>query len=141
MTQSSRKRCGGTQAREMNCLVGGPQSCTETCKCHGGDNQYMPACVLAAICHSGAVGVPLLQMEASIQELAEGDLQARLAGATAARDEAATGAERAATAVEAAQRELAGAEAGDGRNESNQSLQEQLEGAQNAQVRWLRCTV
>ena len=93
------------------------------------------ACVSAAICHSGAVGMSLLlQMEASIQELAEGDLQARLAAATAVRDEAAAGAERAATAVEAAQRELAGAEAGDGRNESNLSLQEQLEEAQNAQV-------
>ena len=98
--------------------------------------------MLAAICHSGAVGMSLLlQMEASIQELAEGDLQARLATATAARDEVAAGSERAATAVEAAQRELAGAEAGDGRNESNQSLQEQLEEAQNAQVWWHCCTV
>ena len=96
--------------------------------------------MLAAICHSNAMGMSLLmQMEANIQELAEGDLQARLAAATAARDEAAAGAERAVTAVEAAQRELAGAEAGDGRNESNQSLQEQFEEAQNAQVRWLCC--
>ena len=102
----------------------------------------MPApCVLAATCHGDAVGMSLLlQMEASVQELAEEDLQARLAAATAVRDEAAAGAERAATAVEAAQRELAGAEAGDGRNESNQSLQEQLEEAQNAQVRWPCCT-
>ena len=97
--------------------------------------------MLAASCHGSAVGTSLLlQMGASIQELAEGDLQGRLTDATAARDEAAAGAERAATAVEAAQRELAGAEAGDGRNESNQSLQEQLEEAQNAQVRGLCCT-
>ena len=37
-------------------------------------------------------------------------------------------------AVEAAQRELAGVEAGDGRDESNRSLQERLADAQNAQV-------
>jgi hypothetical protein len=41
---------------------------------------------------------------------------------------------RASTKVEAAQRELAGAEAGDGRDESNRSLQERLTDAQNAQV-------
>ena len=37
-------------------------------------------------------------------------------------------------AVEAAVRELAGAEAGDGRDESNRSLQERLADAQRAQV-------
>jgi len=36
--------------------------------------------------------------------------------------------------VEAAQNELAGAEAGDGRDASNRSLQEQLATAQNSQV-------
>lgn len=36
--------------------------------------------------------------------------------------------------VEAAQNELAGAEAGDGRDASNRSMQERLEDAQNAQV-------
>ena len=41
---------------------------------------------------------------------------------------------RASAAVEAAQRELAGAEAGDGRDESNRSMQERLADAQNAQV-------
>ena len=42
---------------------------------------------------------------------------------------------RATAAVEAAQREVAGAEAGDGRDESNRTLQERLADAQNAQVR------
>ena len=37
-------------------------------------------------------------------------------------------------AVESAQREVAGAEAGDGRDESNRTLQERLADAQNAQV-------
>ena len=37
-------------------------------------------------------------------------------------------------AVQAAQNELAGAEAGDGRDASNRSLQERLADAQNAQV-------
>ena len=37
--------------------------------------------------------------------------------------------------VEAAQNELAGAEAGDGRDASNRSLQERLSAAENAQVR------
>lgn len=36
--------------------------------------------------------------------------------------------------MEAANNELAGAEAGDGRDESNRSLQERLADAQNAQV-------
>ena len=36
--------------------------------------------------------------------------------------------------MEAAQRELAGAEAGDGRDESNRSLSERLRDAENAQV-------
>jgi hypothetical protein len=41
---------------------------------------------------------------------------------------------RALADVEAAQNELAGAEAGDGRDASNRSLQERLSAAQNAQV-------
>ncbi len=41
---------------------------------------------------------------------------------------------RAVAGVEAANNELAGAEAGDGRDESNRSLQERLADAQNAQV-------
>ncbi len=39
--------------------------------------------------------------------------------------------------MQAAQNELAGAEAGDGRDASNRSLQERLADAQNAQVGWL----
>lgn len=38
--------------------------------------------------------------------------------------------------MQAAQNELAGAEAGDGRDSSNRSLQERLADAQNSQVRW-----
>ena len=54
--------------------------------------------------------------------------------ATEGRDEAQRCLDAAATAVEAAARELAGAEAGDGRDESNRSLQERLADTQRAQV-------
>ncbi len=57
-----------------------------------------------------------------------------MAGAAEARDAAAAAADAAAGAVEAAVRELAGAEAGDGRDESNRSVQERLADAQTAQV-------
>ena len=50
------------------------------------------------------------------------------------RDAAQRGLEAASAAVEAAARELAGAEAGDGRDESNRSLQERLADAQRTQV-------
>lgn len=62
-------------------------------------------------------------------------MQARVAEATTERDTAAVGLESANNAVEAAQRELAGAEAGDGRDESNRSLSERLRDAENAQAR------
>lgn len=78
------------------------------------------------------------QVKASIEELAEEALEARVAEASQARDEASASAEAAAAAVEAASRALAGAEAGDGRDESNRSLVEQLADAQNAQV-WAKC--
>ncbi len=54
--------------------------------------------------------------------------------ATSQKDAATQDLEAASNAVEAAQRELAGAEAGDGRDESNQSLSERLRDAENAQV-------
>lgn len=51
------------------------------------------------------------------------------------RDTAAAGLECAEKAVHAAQCELAGAEAGDGRDESNRSMQERLADLRNEQVR------
>jgi hypothetical protein len=69
-----------------------------------------------------------------MEELGVEALATRLAAATQDRDAAAAEAERAATAVEAASRELAGAEAGDGRDESNRSMQERLADAQTAQA-------
>ena len=75
-----------------------------------------------------------LQIEASIAELAQEGLEARLTAAQAERDAAQGASQEAAGAVEAAERELAGAQAGDGRDESNRSLQERLGGAKNAQV-------
>ena len=81
----------------------------------------------------------MVQIEASIQELAQEGMETRLAAAQAARDERQAACEGAGAAVEAAERELAGAQAGDGRDESNRSLQERLADAQNAQARlWLK---
>ena len=105
-------------------------------------------------------------VEASLVELDEQGIAARIASAAAARDEAqadfarhaaqallselclhaadpveavqrartSVWLARATAAVEAAQREVAGAEAGDGRDESNRTLQERLADVQNAQV-------
>ena len=75
-----------------------------------------------------------MQIEASIEELAQEGLETRLAAAQAAKDGCQAGCEEAGAAVEAAERELAGAQAGDGRDESNRSLQERLADAQNAQA-------
>lgn len=75
-----------------------------------------------------------LQIEASIEELAQEGMEARLAAAQSSRDERQTACGEAAAAVEAAERELAGAQAGDGRDESNKTLQERLADAQNAQA-------
>lgn len=61
-------------------------------------------------------------------------MEARLAAAQADRDQAQAASQQATAGVEAAERELAGAQAGDGRDESNRSLQERLADAQNAQV-------
>lgn len=79
----------------------------------------------------------VIQIEASIQELAQEGMEVRLAAAQAGRDQSQAASEEAGAAVEAAERELAGAQAGDGRDESNKSLQERLAEAQNAQARLL----
>lgn len=76
----------------------------------------------------------MVQIEASIQELAQEGMEVRLAAAQAGRDQSQAACEEAGAAVEAAERELAGAHAGDGRDESNRSLQERLADAQNAQA-------
>ena len=83
----------------------------------------------------------VVQIEVSIQELAQEGMETRLAAAQVARDQKQTACEEAGAAVEAAERELAGAQAGDGRDESNRSLQERLADAQNAQARLLLKTV
>ena len=75
-----------------------------------------------------------MQIEASIEELAQEGMEAKLTAAEADRDQAQAASQQAAAAVEAAERELAGAQAGDGRDESNRSLQERLADAHNAQV-------
>lgn len=74
------------------------------------------------------------QLAAGLAELDEEGLQGRIAAATAARDEAVAMCEAALAGVEAAQNQLAGAEAGDGRDASNRSMQERLQDAQNAQT-------
>lgn len=81
--------------------------------------------------------VCVVQIEVSVQELAQEGMETRLAAAQAARDQRQAACEEAGAAVEAAERELAGAQAGDGRDESNRSLQERLADAQNAQARLL----
>ena len=68
------------------------------------------------------------------ENLREGALGAQVQRAVEGRDAAQRGLEVASAAVEAAARELAGAEAGDGRDESNRSLQERLADAQRMQV-------
>ena len=80
-----------------------------------------------------------MQIEASIEELAQEGMEARLAAVQADSDQAQAACQQAAVAVEAAERELAGAQAGDGRDESNRSLQERLADAQNAQVLCTPC--
>lgn len=74
------------------------------------------------------------QIATSLEDLHEGKLAMLLQKATEKRDAASADLEQAVAAVEAAQNELAGAEAGDGRDASNRSLQERLSAAQNAQT-------
>ncbi|GFR44483.1 hypothetical protein Agub_g5746 [Astrephomene gubernaculifera] len=76
----------------------------------------------------------LKKLQAQAAELAAQDLEGAVAAAEQRRDEARAALEAAEKAVEAATRELAGAEAGDGRDESNRSLQERLADAQVQQT-------
>eukprot|EP00889_Picochlorum_renovo_P003508 jgi/Picre1/30538/NNA_005901.t1 len=68
----------------------------------------------------------------SMEELNEEAIKERIRAATEKRDEAAAEVERSIQSVAAAQSELAGAEAGDGRDASNRSLQERLDDAKNS---------
>ncbi|GLI60880.1 hypothetical protein VaNZ11_003100 [Volvox africanus] len=76
----------------------------------------------------------LKQLQAQAAELAAQDLDGAVAAAEKRRDEAKADLEAIEKAIEAATRELAGAEAGDGRDESNRSLQERLTDAQLQQT-------
>ena len=74
------------------------------------------------------------QISANLAELDDDVLAATVEGAAAKRDAAAAALDQANADIEAAQNELAGAEAGDGRDASNRSLAERLADAQNAQT-------
>lgn len=76
----------------------------------------------------------LKQLAAALEELNEEELQGRVVAAEEARSKAREELHAAEHAVEAAARELAGAEAGDGRDESNKTLAERLADAQNGQT-------
>lgn len=76
----------------------------------------------------------LKQIVNNLEELKDEGFQRRVEEATARRDEARAAEEQGEHLVEAASRELAGVEAGDGRDESNRSLQERLADAVNAQT-------
>ena len=92
--------------------------------------------ISSTVCHIQVTPTAsCLQLRSAIAELGEEALAARRDAAATAHADAAQAESAAATAVEAAVRELAGAEAGDGRDESNRSLQERLADAQTAQVR------
>lgn len=74
------------------------------------------------------------RLETDAAELASSDTAATAAAAQQEREAAAAALEAAEKAVKAAQCELAGAEAGDGRDESNRSMQERLADTRNEQV-------
>jgi structural maintenance of chromosome 2 len=76
----------------------------------------------------------LAALRQQLAELDEAGLTAKVESATAARDEAAAALAAAERGVEAAAGELAGAEAGDGRDESGRSLAERLADAKSAQT-------
>lgn len=75
-----------------------------------------------------------LPPQASLSELSAINHAAASAAADAARDAARERVSQAEAGTEAAARELAGAESGDGRDESNRSLPERLADAKNAQT-------
>ncbi|PSC74142.1 structural maintenance of chromosomes 2-1-like [Micractinium conductrix] len=74
------------------------------------------------------------QLAGALAEVDEAGMRAKVQRASQERDEAHAECNSAELAVQAAQNELAGAEAGDGRDASNRSLQERLADAQNAQT-------
>ena len=74
------------------------------------------------------------QLRAALAELDEEGMAARVRLAQEERDAAHADHQAAVVGVRAAESELAGAEAGDGRDASNRSLQERLADARNAQV-------
>ncbi|PRW61562.1 structural maintenance of chromosomes 2-1 isoform A [Chlorella sorokiniana] len=74
------------------------------------------------------------QLATSLAEVDEEGMRAKVKQASEERDAAQAALNSAELAVQAAQNELAGAEAGDGRDASNRSLQERLADAQNAQT-------
>ena len=76
----------------------------------------------------------MLQLQVGLEELAEENIQVRMQSARDEHAAALADEEKASSAIEAAQRELAGAEAGDGRDESNRTLQERLADTENSQV-------
>jgi structural maintenance of chromosome 2 len=82
----------------------------------------------------GSEGEVLAALRQQLAELDEAGLAAKVDAATAARDEAAAALAAAERGVEAAAGELAGAEAGDGRDESGRSLAERLADAKSAQT-------
>lgn len=75
-----------------------------------------------------------VQIKASLAEVEEAAMAAKVQSAMEHLAAAQAECDQAGAAVEGAQRELAGAEAGDGRDEDNKSLQERLADAKNAQV-------
>ncbi len=74
------------------------------------------------------------RLESDAAELASSDMAAKAEAAQQERDAAAAALAAAEKTVHAAQCELAGAEAGDGRDESNRSMQERLADLRNEQV-------
>eukprot|EP00775_Hariotina_reticulata_P003904 gene3904-4158_t len=76
----------------------------------------------------------LAHLHQQLAELDQDQLTAKVEAATAARDEAAAAQQAAEQGVQAATRELAGAETGDGRDGSNKSLSERLADARNSQT-------
>ena len=73
-------------------------------------------------------------LDSALKELDEEKIASKIKDATGRRDAAVSQVEEALQAVSAAQNELAGAEAGDGRDASNRSLQERLQDAHNTKT-------
>ena len=76
----------------------------------------------------------LKQIRRTLQELSDAEFEAAVQAATEAHDSCRDREVAARQAVEAAENVLAGAESGDGRDESNKSLRERLADAETRQV-------